>query len=548
MNTYKWLNALSQQFLEQDYLLPGQTVDQRVDIICNTAASILKDDTFAARFKENLQKGWYSLSTPIWTNFGTERGLPISCYGSNIDDSMESILDTHAEVGMMTKYGGGTSAYFGNLRGRGAQITNNGKSSGSIHFMSLFESLIKIVSQGNTRRGNFAAYLPIEHPDIAEFLEVRSEGNPIQDLFVGVTVSDEWLNEMKDGDQEKRKTWARLLESRINTGLPYIMFSDNVNNNTVDVYKDKGIRITHSNLCSEIALADSEDESFVCDLASMNIFYFDEWKNTDAVEVLTYALDAVMTEFINKAKGLPHMQRAVNFAERQRALGVGWLGWHSYLQKKRIAFESMEAKRLNVEVAKLIHKKTYKASAELAEKFGEPELLKGYGRRNVTLMAIAPTKSSAFILGQVSEGIEPHRSNYYIKDTAKGKFTIKNLALEELLIEKGQNSLLVWESILQKSGSVQHLSFLTDEEKDVFKTFSEISMKEVVIQAAARQRFIDQSQSLNLLIHPLTPIKDVNALLLFAWEQGVKSLYYQYSINASQELSRNLLECKSCSS
>lgn len=547
MNTYRWLNSLSQQFLEQDYLLPGQTVDERVDVICNAAGRILNDDTFAARFKDYFQRGWYSFSTPVWTNFGNERGLPISCYGSFIDDSINSILDAHAEVGIMTKLGGGTSGYFGELRGRGSDVRNNGKTSGAVHFMSMFENVINIISQGNTRRGNFAAYLPIEHPDIKEFLEIRSEGNLIQNLFFGVTITNKWLNEMKDGDIEKRKLWAKVLETRINTGLPYIMFTDNVNDNTVEVYKDKNMKITHSNLCSEISLSNSSDESFVCDLSSMNIAYYDEWKGTDAVKLMTYFLDAVMTEFIEKASAEKHMVRAVNFARKQRALGIGWLGWHSYLQKKMIPFESFEAKKLNTQVAKFIHDEAYKASAELAKEFGEPELLQGYGRRNVTLLAIAPTKSSAFILGQVSEGIEPFRSNYYIKDTAKGKFTLKNPALEQLLEEKGKNIPSVWESILQKSGSVQHLDFLSENEKDVFKTFSEISMKEVVIQAAARQKYIDQSQSLNLLIHPMTPVKDVNALMLFAWEQGVKTLYYQYSINASQELSRNLLECKSCS-
>lgn len=546
MNEYRWLTPLSQEFLDRDYLVEGQSVDERVGAIGEAAAKILNKPEFAAKFKSYLQKGWFSLSTPIWTNFGNNRGLPISCFGSNISDSMESIAATWAEVCMMTKHGGGTSAYFGNLRPRGATIRQNGESSGSVHFMQIFDNLINVVSQGKTRRGNFAAYLPIDHADIMEFLQIRTEGAPIQDLLYGVTVPDYWLEEMIAGDSQKRKVWARVLEQRASIGMPYIMFVDNVNNNTVDCYKDKGMKINQSNLCSEIMLPNSEDESFVCDLASMNILYYDEWKNTDAVEVLVNLLDAVMTEFIEKASKIEFMQRTVKFAERHRALGVGWLGWHSYLQSKMIPWESMEAKFLNIQIAKNIKDAAYKASAKLAEEYGEPEICKGYGRRNSTLLAIAPTKSSAFILGQVSEGIEPHKTNYYIKDLQKGKFTIKNTELERVLREKGKDTEAVWLDILQRGGSVQHLDFLSENEKNVFKTFAEISPKEIIIQAGQRQKYVDQSQSLNLMIHPSISTKDVNSLLIEAWKMGVKSLYYQHSVNAAQAFSRNILACASC--
>ena len=548
MSNYRWLTEMSQVFLERDYLVDGQTVDQRVDEICNTAEKLLNKPGFAAKFKENFQKGWYSLSTPIWTNFGNERGMPISCFGSSISDSMESIAYTWAEVAMMTKYGGGTSATFGNLRPRGASIRDNGESSGAVHFMQAFENLIQIVSQGSTRRGNFAAYLPIDHADIMEFLQIRTEGFAIQDLSYGVCVPDYWMEEMINGDADKRKVWAKVLEMRANFGYPYITFIDNANNNTVDCYKDKGMKITHSNLCNEILLFDNEDESFVCDLSSMNILYYDEWKDTDAVELLVYLLDAVMTEFIEKAKNIKFMERAVRFAERHRALGVGWLGWHSYLQSKMIPWESMEAKFHNTQIAKNIKEAAYKASAKLAEEYGEPEVCKGYGRRNTTLLAIAPTKSSAFILGQVSEGIEPHRTNYYIKDLQKGKFTIKNVELEKLLKAKGHDTEEIWKSILMDGGSVRHLECLTDEEKNVFKTFAEISPKEIVIQAAQRQKYIDQGQSLNLMIHPSVPTKDVNALIIEGWKMGIKGLYYQISVNAAQSFARSILECTNCES
>lgn len=926
MSEYVWLTEFSQQFLDRDYLMEGQTVDERVNIICNTAEKILNKPGFAGRLKENIKKGWYSLSTPIWSNFGTERGLPISCFGSYIEDSMTSIADVWAEVCMETKNGGGTSAYFGNLRGRGEKIRDNGESSGSVHFMQLFDNLINIVSQGKCRRGNFAAYLPVDHPDIHEFLTIRSDGSPLQDISFGVCVPDYWMEEMiangksyndiPKSSQEKRKVWARVLECRSNMGYPYIFFSDTANKNTVDVYKDKGMKITHSNLCvtgdqrvvtsrglktakelyeeggelelfdndslvlaspmqliekdadvykinlsngmshtvtayhkikvrtkwcqktdkflttdvaccdlktgdkiavqtqkgifgrkkvedeafllglyqgdgtgtedlrmidvwendfdlipeiketfdrvcdkyntqlssnnriynkpsfhdcvvregsdakkrlatrglakigfqkgvvpdwiweatensqwayikglfytdgtvyvsgskgsplqlnlpsidknfleqvqlimanlgmqtsirllheegrtmlpngkggeafydtkacyrlivgnkndaivfnektgfldrksilidkrryrdntkkfhkvssveyigkqdvycckvdsdnhhwicngvithncSEIFLPDNKDESFVCDLSSMNILHYDAWKDTDAVEILTYLLDAVMTEFIDKASKIAYMEKPVNFATKHRALGIGWLGWHSHLQSKLIPFESMEAKLLNVEVAKNIKNAAYAASAKLAQEYGEPEYLKGYGRRNSTLLAIAPTKSSAFIMGQVSENIEPNRTNYYIKDLQKGKFTIKNTYLEKLLEEKGHNNDATWDGILKKGGSVQHLDFLSDHEKNVFKTFAEISQKEIVIQASQRQKYIDQSQSLNLMIHPSIPIKDVNQLIIEAWRLGVKSLYYQMSVNAAQQFSRDILNCVSC--
>jgi ribonucleoside-diphosphate reductase alpha chain len=280
----------------------------------------------------------------------------------------------------------------------------------------------------------------------------------------------------------------------------------------------------------------------------MNILHYDEWKDTNAVELMVCFLDAVMEEFIEKASKIEFMQRTVSFAKRHRALGLGWLGWHSYLQSKMIPWESMEAKFANVEIAKNIKTQAYEASAKLAQEYGEPDVCKGYGRRNSTLLAIAPTKSSAFIIGQVSEGIEPDKTNYYIKDLQKGKYTIKNLYLDKLLKEKGKDTEEVYNSILSSGGSVQHLSFLSENEKAVFKTFGEISPKEIVIQAAQRQKYIDQGQSLNLMIHPSVSTKDVNALVIEAWRLGIKSLYYQHSVNAAQSFTRNILSCANCES
>lgn len=541
-----WLNKDSRKFLQRGYLLEDETAEQRINDIAKTAEKILGQKGFAKKFEDYMHRGFYSLASPIWSNFGRKRGLPISCFGSFVPDTMEGIMEKVAEVAVMTKHGGGTSAYFGKLRNRGANISSGGESTGSVHFMELFDKLMNVVSQGNVRRGSFASYLPIDHGDIEEFLKIKSEGNEIQDLSIGVTISDEWMKSMVDGDKEKRRIWGLVLKKRFESGYPYLFFTDNVNKQAPQVYKDKKLKINHSNLCSEIMLPNSEDESFVCDLSSMNLERWEDWKDTDAVETMVFFLDAVMTEFITKTEGVKFMEAPRKFAVRHRALGLGVLGWHSLLQSQMIPFESMEAKILNNTIWKTIRQKADKASAELATLFGEPEVLNGYGRRNTTTLAVAPTTSSSFILGQVSPSIEPLNSNYYVKDLAKGKFSYKNPYLKKLLKEKNQNTDEIWKSILINSGSVQHLDFLSENEKDTFKTFEETSQREIIIQAASRQKHIDQGQSLNLMIPAGTPPKLVNELIIFAWEQGIKSLYYQRSTNPAQTLARSIMSCKSC--
>lgn len=553
-----WLNENSRKFLDRGYLTEGVTPEQRIQFIAERAEKILKINGFADKFYEYMAKGYYSLSTPIWANFGLKKGLPISCFSCHISDSMSQILYTQGEVGMMSKFGGGTGAYFGDLRSRGEKITDNGVSSGAVHFMKLFESIIGVVSQGATRRGAFSPYLPIEHPDIEEFLEIGTEGNPIQTLTHGVTVTDKWMEDMIVGDAKKRKIWAKVIQSRVEMGYPYIFFTDNVNNYTVDVYKDKKLPIRHSNLCSEIMLPTNDDWSFVCDLSSLNLLHYDEWVETDAVETMIYFLDAVMTDFIQRLEELRDsselsnqrsfyfMERAYNFAVANRALGLGVLGWHSYLQSKMISFESIEAKKINVKIFKTIQDRSYAASRQLAKEFGEPSILKGYGRRNTTVNAVAPTTSSAFILGQVSQSIEPIWSNCYVKDIAKLKVTIKNPFLEKLLQEKGKNTKEVWNSIRDRDGSVQHLDFLSDHEKEVFKTFCEIDQISILDQAAARQTYIDQGQSLNLMVNPSVPAKDINNLYIFAWQAKIKTLYYQHSTNAAQKFNQSKMCVGSC--
>jgi len=547
---YYWLNEDSREFLRNGYLLEGTTAEERVRDIAERAEEILEEEGFADKFEDYMSRGFYSLASPVWSNFGMDRGLPISCFGSHIEDNIQSILFTQSEVGEMTAKGGGTSGYLGELRPRGAPITNNGKSNGSYSFTELFDTEINVISQGETRRGQFAGYIDVEHDDLEEWLNIKTEGDPVQDIYYGIIIGDDWFQAMIDGDEEKREKWAQIIETRINIGVPYIIFRGNMNEGKPQVYKDKDYQINASNLCTEIALPANRDESFVCCLSSMNALHYDEWKDTDAVETLTYFLDAVMSEFIEDVENDDDemfMGRALQFAKRHRAVGIGVLGWHSYLQSQMIPFDSMEAMQKNGEVFELIKERSYEASRELADKFGEPEVLEGYGRRNTTTMAVAPTKSSSIILGQVSPSIEPLKANYFVRDGAKLKSTQKNRFLKAILQERGKDEREVWDSIAQKDGSVQHLDFLTDEEREVFKTFSEIPQMSIINQAAQRQKYIDQAQSLNISLDPeKVSIKDMNQLYIQAWEKGVKSLYYQKSVNAAQKFSRDILECKAC--
>ncbi len=554
---FEWLTEHSRNFLDSGYLTPGVTAEERIREIAERAEQILGIPGYADKFYGYMSEGFFSLASPVWSNFGKKRGLPISCFGSHIDDDMGNILYTQSEVGMMSKLGGGTSGYFGKIRPRGAEVKNNGQASGAVHIMQLFESMVDVVSQGSVRRGRFSPYLPVEHADIMEFLEIGTEGNPIQELTHGVTVTNKWMEEMVAGDEKKRSIWAKVLQRRGEMGYPYIFFKDHANNGAADVYKDKNLPIYASNLCTEIMLPSNEDWSFVCVLSSVNLLHYDKWKDTDAVETMVYFLDAVITEFIDKLETYRDsesredrqtflfMERAYNFAKDNRALGLGVLGWHSLLQSRMLPLSSQKSYDLNSEIFRVIKEKSYKASEELAEIFGEPAVLKGYGRRNATLNAIAPTTSSAFILGQVSQGIEPIWSNVYVKDIAKIKTTIRNPFLEQLLEKKGKNTLDVWRNIRDYDGSVQHLDFLTEEEKDVFKTYSEIDQLDLIYQAANRQNHIDQGQSLNIIVHPEMPVKEINKIHITAWKLGLKSLYYQHSMNAAQKFAQKK-DCASC--
>ena len=532
-----WLNEDSRTFLSRGYIT--ESPEQRIKDVANTAERYLKIEGFAKKFEDYMTRGFYSLSTPVWINFGKDKGLPVSCYGSNVDDTLDSILNGSREVGMMSKYGGGTSAFLGNIRARGTKISTGGTADGPVHYARLYDTTVDVCKQSEARRGACAVWLPVEHNDILEFLDIGTDGNPIQNLQYGVTVTDAWIAEMKAGDGEKRKIWAKIIQRRNEFGFPYIMFKDNSNNNSP--YKELGLDITASNLCSEIQLPTDSFNSFVCCLGSINLLHWDEIKATDAIEVYTQFLNAVMDEFVNKSYNMPGMKRAWRFANDHRALGLGVLGYHSLFQSKLISFDSLQAKQLNYEIFSTIKEKSEAASRWLHDEKGYRSIRTGYA--NTTLVAIAPTKSSSFILGQVSMGIEPIKSNYFIKDLAKSKTIYKNPFLIQELDKYGLNTPDVWEGILKRDGSVQHLDFPT---KEVFKSFVEISPKEIVLQAAQRQHFIDQSQSLNLMIHPSVSAKDINTLYLYAHEEGVKTLYYQFSQSSAQSFARDILECSSC--
>lgn len=543
---FYWLNRDSRKFLSRGYLMEGVTPEERLKEIGDTVERLKGIEGYSEKFMDYMSRGWISLSSPVWSNFGTPFGLGISCFSIDIQDGTSDILRAASEIGMMSKHGGGTGGYFGKLRSRGSSISGGGTSNGSISFMEIFESVINTISQSGVRRGSFAAYLPIDHEDFDEFMTLRNDDSSIQNMSMAVTIPEGWMEEMIEGDSEKRKRWLKVLQKRSETGFPYIFFNDNVNNNSPQVYRDKGIKINHSNLCSEILLSTDDKESFVCCLSSLNLEHYDEWKDTDLVETVLILLDAVMEEFIQKASKIPFFEKAVEFAKNQNAVGLGVLGLHSFLQKNMLPMSGLPTKLILNQIFSNIRNKADEASKKYAAIWGEPPLLEGYSERWTTKLAIAPTTSSSMILGQVSPSIEPLNSNYFLKDVAKGKFVYKNPYLKRLLKNKDKDNDEVWDSILSKGGSVQHLEFLTENEKEVFKTFGEISQMEVVQNVAIIQKYIDQGISLNTMIHPDVPVRDINKLYIEGWKLGIKTFYYQRSSNLAQELSRNILECSSC--
>lgn len=554
---YYYLNDVSLKTLSRGYLKEGIPVEdlkeaaiERANQLVDTAEMILNRDLPWLRI--GVRRGWLSPASPIWSNFGLQRGLPISCNGSYMDDTMDSILFKNAEIGKMTQLGAGTSLFMGALREFGSSITGGGTSEGPVHFARLIQEQVSVISQSNVRRGNCAVWLPVEHPDIERWLEMRSRKDgvlhPIQHLSFGVTIGDEWMKEMlaepKGG--VKRKIMAAIRTRRRETGFPYILFKDNANNGAPKWFKDLGLEIVASNLCTEIMLPSGPKLSFVCDLSSINLLHWDEYKDTPFIKEAVYFLDAVMSEYIYKTGNIKFLKDARHFSQMYRALGLGVLGWHSLLQSKHLPVDSDETRALNVEIFKHLKEESYTASRELAEWYGEPEGMKGTGMRNLTLNALAPTKSSSIILGQISQSIEPWDANIFENDNAKGVFTQRNVFLEALLDSYGKNNNTTWKSILQAGGSVQHLDFLSEEDKNVYKTFVEIDQKELLRQNAERTPFIDQGTSHNVKLPPEATMKEDVDLIVYAWENGVKSLYYRKGLNKAQEKARADADCVAC--
>ena len=490
----------------------------------------LEEDLF-----EIFWRGWLGPATPVASNFGTNRGLPISCYSVHADDSVSSIYSHLKEVAQLSKNGGGVGVYLGDVRPSGSPISSGGKSTGVVPWAQQYDLASRVVSQGGVRRGSFAIYLPIDHPDVPELLQAKdhSKGDPRRfiDSNIGLTVTDEWIESMLAGDEEKQELFSEVLKTRLISGSPYIVYIDNVNRLNPDCYKQRGLKVSTSNLCSEITLHTDDDHTFVCVLSSLNLAKYDEWRewrgtsSLSVPQLATYFLDAVVEDFIHKASRVTSLGRAVRFAKKSRALGLGTMGLHLLYQRRGLPFASDGARELNVEVHKYIKDEATKASISLAEKFGEPEWCVGSGLRHTHLLAVAPTRTNSVISGAFSQGIEPIDANYFVAKQAKGTFVRKNPVLEELLCQKGVGD-EVWDVILEEKGSVQHLDCLTTREKEIFQTAREIDQFEIIKQAADRTPLVCQAQSLNLFVDPEIDAEDLVRLHLSAWKNGVKSLYY----------------------
>lgn len=549
-------NELYLTTIKGGYLQKDETPRQAYERLASTATEIYEKKSYYKKFFDILWNGWLIPSTPVMVNMGTTKGLPISCFSGKLDDDMYEIGRKELEMRMLSKHGGGTAYDFSSVRPIGTPIQNGalGTSDGIIPFIKSYDSTIISSKQGKTRRGAVAIYLNSKHKEYSDFLTIREPKGDINrqchNIHQGAVIEDSFMNKVIDNKESKeRAIWLETLKTRVKTGEPYVFFIDNANKNLPLNWKENKLKIWHSNLCSEIMLPTDKDHSLVCCLSSLNLYKFDEWKDTDTVYYATLFLDAVIQEFINKGSSIKGIEDTIRFAEKSRALGLGALGWHSYLQSKNIPFISIAANGETNKVFKHIREEAEKATKDLAEKYGEPEWLKNTGRRNLTLLAIAPNRSSAKLAGGISQGIEPIAANIYMDDDAKGMHIRRNPELERLLIEKERNIPQVWDQIIEDKGSVVNVRCLSEEEKEVFKTFKEINQLELVRQAAIRQKYIDQGQSLNLAFHQDAPANFINKVHLEAWKLGIKALYYfrSESILRADSQRRDLYsECLMC--
>lgn len=548
----EWITEEGYKTLCNGYLLPDETPREMYTRVAKAAASYYKDSELEKKFFDYMWKNWLCPASPVLANMGTNRGLNISCNSVHVGDSINDIFLKAYELSILSKHGAGVGIYLGDVRGRNSDISGIGKSEGIVPWCRVYDVTSHSVSQGNVRRGAAAVYLPIRHTDIEEFIDIRRPVGDVNrrclNLHHGVCIDDEWMKDMIAGDQEKRYLWEKILLSRFETGEPYLMFTDNANNASPECYKANGLSIKTSNICCEIFQHTDASHTFVCCLSSLNLMKWDEWKNSDLVETTVRFLDAVMEEYIQKSETIPGLENSYRSAIKGRAIGIGVLGWHSLLQSRMVPFDSFDAMMLNNEIFKTIRKKAEEETAVLAKELGEPEWCKGFGRRNTFLMAVAPTVSNSTISGGHSAGIEPIAANVFVQKSAKGTFIRKNPILEKFLEEKGKSTPEVWKSIIENQGSVQHLNFLTKEEKAVFLTAREINQHAIIKQAAQRQRWIDQGQSVNLFFTVNSDPKYIHEVHVNAWESGLKSLYYMRSerILNTIETFRSKDECTAC--
>ena len=568
--------------ISKGYLLAGEKPKDAYWRVSTTIAKRLGKPQLASKFFDYIWKGWLCLATPVLSNTGTDRGLPISCFGIDVGDSIHEIGNKNLELMLLAKHGGGVGIGINMIRPAGSKIAQNGTSDGVVPFCKIYDSTVLATNQGNVRRGAASVNMNIEHKDFEDWLEIREPKGDVNrqslNLHQCAVVGDKFMRKLQDGDADARRKWTKLLMKRKSTGEPYIMFKGNVNKQNPEAYKKNGLKVFMTNICSEIVLHTDESHSFVCCLSSLNLAKYDEWKDTDLIYTATMFLDGVLEEFIQKAKNMKGFENSVRSAEKGRALGLGVLGWHSYLQQKGIPFEGLRAQFETRKIFSQMKIESERASRDLATEFGEPLWCRDTGFRNTHQRAVAPTVSNAKLSGNASSSCEPWAANVFTEQTAKGTFIRKNPELEKVLKKMGKNTKATWDKILQDGGSVQGLDFLDtwwyhngkliefdlkenslsenkidpselDSVKDVFKTFKEINQLELVKQAGIRQQYIDQAVSLNLAFPSVADPKWMNQVHMEAWKLGIKTLYYMRTESvlrgdiATKAMDANCLSC-----
>ena len=543
------------------YLFDGETPREAYHRVSKTVARRLYKPEMAQTFFDYIWNGWLCLASPVLSNTGTDRGLPISCFGIDVADSIQDIGQKNLEMMLLAKHGGGVGIGINQIRPAGAKITGNGTSDGVVPFCKMYDSTILATNQGSVRRGAASVNINIEHNDFEEWLEIREPKGDVNrqslNLHQCAVVGDKFMRRLEQGDKDARNRWSKLLRKRKATGEPYIMFKGNVNKANPEAYKQNGLKVHMTNICSEIALHTDESHSFVCCLSSLNLARYEEWKDTNLIHDAIWFLDGVMEEFIQRAKGLRGFENTIRSAQKGRALGLGVLGWHTYLQEKGIPFEGLLSQFETRKIFSQIKIESERASRSLAEIYGEPLWCVGTGMRNTHLRAIAPTVSNSKLSGNVSPGIEPWAANVFTEQSAKGTFIRKNPTLEQVLEDNGLNTSDIWNKILIDGGSVQDIKELDDvlignhsiPVKEVFRTFKEINQLELVNQAGLRQQYVDQSVSLNLAFPSEATPKWLNKVHYEAWKSGVKTLYYTRTESvlrgdiAQQAMNEDCLAC-----